>query len=216
MDFIASLLPIAISTGFSMRTAQLILEPTSHVSFFGLFWFPYHDDLPYRALFDGLVVGFINAVLSLLAPRFPRLLKSYSAGASPKLPFNGQKLLPNNPWWTITFLTISLGGWLGNSIGMSLPYKFVTGLVLYTLFAAIGVYILLQAATVLWIYIRHYPERPPLGLVTGLLWPPLYPLHRFLLRTGNKLGRSLGSSNPSGSRARETGGQLSTSQTDSA
>lgn len=199
MDFIASLLPIAIPLCFVIPTTRLLLEPTSYVSFFGLFWFPYHDDLPYRLLFNVLVVGFINAALSLLAPRFPRLLKSYSAGASPKLPFNGQKLLPDNDWWGIAFYTITLGGWLGNSMGMSLSYRFVVSLALYTLLAALGIYVLLQAAKVLWIYIRHYP------------------LRRFLLRTGNKLGRSLENSNPSAAEdPSKTGGQLSTIQTDSA
>jgi hypothetical protein len=100
-------------------------------------------------LSDALLVGFINAILSLLASRFPRLLKSYNAGASPRLPYNGQKLLPNNPWWTIAFLTISLGGWLGDSTAMSLPYRFVIGLALYTLAAALAVHILLQAVMVL-------------------------------------------------------------------
>jgi hypothetical protein len=202
MDFIASLLPIAISTGFSIRTTQLLLEPTSYVSF-GLFWFPYHDDLPFWVLSNAVVVGCINAVLPLLAPRFPRLLKSYSTDASPRLPFNAQKLLPNSPWWAIAFLTITLGGWLGDSMGMSLPYRFVTGLMLHTFVVAFVIYILLQAATVLWIYIRHYPERPPLGLVTGMLWPPLHPLRWFLLRTGNKLRRSFESSNPPAAEPRK-------------
>jgi hypothetical protein len=203
MDFIASLLPIAISVRLSVQTARLILEPTSYVSFFGLCWIPYHDDLPYRLLRDALVAGFINAVLSLLAPRFPRLLKAYSTGASPKLPFNGQKLLLKNDWWIIAFTTISLGGWLGNSIGMNLPYRFMVGLALYTMIAAVLICILLQTVRILWIYIRHYPERPPLGLVTRLLWPPLHPLRRFLLRTGNKLGRSLESSSSNPSAAEE-------------
>jgi hypothetical protein len=42
-----------------------------------------------------------------------------------------------------------------------LPYRFVTGLALHTWVTAFVIYILLRAATVLWIYIRHYPERPP-------------------------------------------------------
>jgi len=180
-----------------IQTAQLIFEPTSYVSFFGLCWVPYHDDLPYRLLRGSFVNGFINAVFSLLAPRFPRLLKAWSAGAAPKLPFNGQKLLPDNSWWTIAFSAITLCGWLGNSMGMSLPYRFMEGLVLYTFIAASIFYTLLQVVRVLWICIRHYPARPPLGLVTGMLWPPLHPLYRFLLRTRNKLGRSLEGSNPS-------------------
>jgi hypothetical protein len=197
MDFIGSLLPIVISTSFSMRSATLILEPTSYISFFGLFWLPYHDDLPYCALRDGFVVGCISAVLSLLAPRFPRLLKAYSNGASPKLPFNGQKLLPKNPWWTIVFLTIGVGGWLGNFIGMSVPYRYMTGMTVFIFATALGIFILMQALAILWIYIRHYPERLPLGLVTGILWPPLHPAHRFLMRTGNRLRCLLETSNSS-------------------
>lgn len=197
MDFISSLIPIAISTCLSMQTARLILKPTSYFSFFGLFWVPYHDDLPYRVLRDGLAAGFFNALFALLAPRFPRLLKAYSAGAAPKLPFNGQKLLPDSDWSIIAFVTICLCGWLGDLMGMNLQYRFMMGLALYTMIAALVISILLQAVRVLWIYIRHYPERPLLGLVTGLLWPPLHPLHRSLLRTGNKLGRLFESSNPS-------------------
>jgi hypothetical protein len=214
MDFLASLLPIAISTVFSYRTAYLFLEPTSQISFFGLFWVPYHDDLPYCILSDGIIVSFLNVIFSLLAPRFPRLLKAYSKGASPQLPLNLQKLFPENPWWTITLLTLCLVGWLGNSMGlMGVAHKFMTALALYTLGAAIGVCIVLQARSILLIYIRYYPERPPLGLVTGLLWPPLHPLHRFLLRMGNKLHRSFENSP---SEARETEEQCSAIHTEAA
>jgi hypothetical protein len=181
MDFMASLLPIAIPLCMSIPTARFIFEPTSYVSFFGLCWVPYHDDLPYRLLRDTFITVFINAVFSLLAPRFPRLLKGWSMGAAPKLPFNGQKLLPDNSWWTIAFCTITLCGWLGDSMGMSLPYRFMEGLVLYNFIAVSTFYVLLQFVKVLWICIHYYPARPALGLVTGMLWPPLHSLYRFLL-----------------------------------
>jgi len=86
MDFIASLIPIAISTGFSMRTAQLFLEPTSYVSFFGLFWFPYRDDLPYRVLSDGLVVGFINAVFVIAGSSLSTPTKVLQSGRVSEAP----------------------------------------------------------------------------------------------------------------------------------
>ena len=180
----------------------MLYRPTSVVSFFGLFWFPYHDDLPYWVMFDALAVSCISAILYFLAPRFPRLLKAYRQSASPRLPFDGQKLLPKDEWWIVAFFGICFGGWLASSMGLSATYKFMSALALQSLLAALTVYIFLQAATVLWIYIRHYPEKPLLGLVTGLLWPPLHPLHRFLLRVRNKLGRLRGEKAPPAERPR--------------
>ena len=216
MGFLASLLPIAISLVFSARTTHLTFNPTSVVSFFGLFWLPYHNDLPYQIIFNALSVSFINAILSLLAPRFPRLLSAYSTGASPRIQFNGQNLLPENNWLAAAFLVVCLGGWLANSMRMSLSYKFMSALALQSMLMVLGFYALLHVATVLWIYIRHYSEKPLLGLATGMLWPPLHPLRRFLLRIRNKLGRSLGPRTSPAVRPGSAEGQLGAGRTDPA
>lgn len=92
----------------------------------------------------------------------------------------------------------------------------MSALALQSLLAALTVYTLIQAATILWIYIYHYPEKPLLGLVTGLLWPPLHPLHRFLLRVGNKLGRLLGEKAPPAGRPRIAESQSGAGLTDPA
>ena len=92
----------------------------------------------------------------------------------------------------------------------------MSALALQSLLAALPVYILLQAAMVLWIYIRHYPEKPLLGLVTGMLWPPLHPLQRFLVRVRNKLGHLLGEMAPPAERPRTAESQLGAGLTDPA
>jgi hypothetical protein len=190
MDFISSLLPIAISLVSFTGTAKLLMEPTGFVSFFGLFWLPWHDDLPFEALFDAIVVGILDAILSILAPRFPRLLAAYKdSGGSPKLPLGFHKCLPDSPIPTIAFLTTTLSGWLVTANGLSLPYKFMSSLALMSQIMGISLWLAVQLVRSFWIYISHYPEMPPLGLVTGMLWPPIHPILRFLVRTSHKVGR---------------------------
>ncbi|KAH8704766.1 hypothetical protein BGW36DRAFT_1621 [Talaromyces proteolyticus] len=192
MEFLCSLLPIAISSVFSMRSASLMMVPTGYVSFFGLTWLPWHDDLPFRVLSDAIIVAIINAILSLLAPRFPRLLAAYKdSGGSPKLPLGFHKLHPNSRIPAIAFITVAVAGWLVTAYGLSLPYKFVSSLALISMIAGIVLYYAVQLVKVFWIYVSHYPEMPPLGLVTGMFWPPMHPFHRFLVRASHRVARWL-------------------------
>jgi hypothetical protein len=188
IDFFAPWLPLANALFFSVWTMSRLQKPTWEISFWGLFWIPYHEDMPFEFALCIFLTSLVSAIFSILYPRFPRALRAYSKGAGrTKLPLKAHKLQPKRirSSWGLVSAAIFVGIVL-NRLMSSGALRPIIGLIFYTLVGAVLLYIVLHALCVLWLAIRYYPERPPLGLVPGLLWPPAHPLQRFFRRAFNR------------------------------